>query len=296
MQSLYALFYVLLLSSVSFVTWEQTVSPGQQALTFAGGTAVPEDCPIQLSEASFKAIEHPDRVNRWEIMQQEVKVLNLSTQPIRRAMLGFEQRFPEGGSHTAITGTDLVPTGETYRLIRKHISWNVPNLSHYGRFTVRALAIEFHDGSHWVAPRQFIGIMLQPNLDQHAPIILRVNSDIDIGYQATLTLQREKIVAYRLGVVKDTDEEYEVRLGDWVHLPLDNARSGQVITISGKDAIASLRQKQIFPKAEQVRSLANGKTWRDRGGVAIFIAEVKFADGSFWRQDLHRHELLWGAY
>lgn len=160
-------------------------------------------------------------------------------------------------------------------------------------FTARVLAVEFADGSRWVLPRSFDPFPLNCSLSQQSPVVFAICKSIAPSYQATLRFHTDNVLAYRLGVVKDTMDSFEVRLGEWVNLPQPPAK-GAEIEIKATDENPSVTQDKIFPQEphlfQRKRSVA-----RDlKGGAALFVAEVKFADGKSWAQSLKREDLLWG--
>ena len=99
------------------------------------------------------------------------------------------------------------------------MSYKVYSIRDIGYFTARILAVEFADSSRWVAPRSFDPIPLNCSLSQQSSVVIANCKSIDPSYQATLRFHSDKVLAYRLGVVKDTMDLYEVRLGEWVNLP-----------------------------------------------------------------------------
>jgi hypothetical protein len=110
----------------------------------------------------------------------------------------------------------------------------------------------------------------------------------DDTYSTELWPVEHQIVAYRLGTVKDIPGTFEVRLGKWVELS-EEPRTGSSFIDQG----TSLAPTDLLPKESEVRTLSDGRVMTQSFGVAIFVAEVRFADGRVWRQELTRDALLW---
>ena len=100
-----------------------------------------------------------------------------------------------------------------------------------------------------------------------------------------MQIRDDNLVAYRLGILKD-GPTFEVRLGKWIELT-DQQKRDRTAVDSG-----SLDPDQLF-SAESFERCPRGGT--ELGGVAFFVAELKFADSRIWRQDLTRDGLLWDS-
>jgi hypothetical protein len=96
-----------------------------------------------------------------------------------------------------------------------------------------------------------------------------------------------EIVAYRLGTVKDTPTDFEVKVGKWVEL--SESDRGRGFTDNG----TSLGPDDLLPRESDRRILSDGSVITQSFGVGIFVAEVRFAGGRVWHQDLTREALLW---
>jgi hypothetical protein len=98
-----------------------------------------------------------------------------------------------------------------------------------------------------------------------------------------------KVVAYRLGVVKDTAGDFEIQLGEWVELNDEQTNQRAIFA----DEATSLKAEQIFPRTAYRGFGGPSREIIEWGGVAIFVAELRFADGRTWQQGLTREALLW---
>ena len=155
--------------------------------------------------------------------------------------------------------------------------------------TVRVRGAEFEDGSHWAAPRLSSSPLITAQIvRQRSPLYMRNCNWRNDTYVAELRPVEHQIVAYRLGTVKDIPGTFEVRLGKWVELSEEPDRGNSFV-----DEGASLGVDDLFPKESEVRTLSNGRVMTQTFGVAIFVAEVRFANGRIWRQVLTRDALVW---
>lgn len=275
----------------------QTQEPPQDKMMLVEGLVeTAAGCPVELSEPKCRQPRVITPQDGLKEVHQEVKVENISGKAIRRAIIIFHHDEPSGGSTGHISGTNSIGVGgslifkNTYRIGTK----GKAIVGYSGIFSVTTLAVEFEDGTHWVKPRTANhALTLQSLSSQSAPLIVRRCDKIDEGYQATLLTRSDQVVAYRLGAVKDTPTGFEVRLGEWVTMPETVTPRQTELKISAADPKVSLPQSWLF-KREEVRR--NEVSPPFLAGVALFIGEVRLADGTVWKQNLSRDELLWGLY
>lgn len=276
----------------AFSQSNQQVQPESKRLVIPGSAEIAEGCPVSLSDANFVRLEHSLAKYRFEIVQTEVKIHNLSERKIRRLMIGFEFENSHGGSSSLMHSVDAIGVNENHRVIATNMSIKSNSETDFGYFSAKVLSIEFEDRSHWVAPRSFWVFPLQSYFHQHGPLTVRMCEKIDSSYEATLRFNSDEVMAYRLGVVRDTINGFEVRLGDWVYMPASPAK-GSDLPIKASDENASLTQDRIFPLEEHSILTKSGIVKNLRGGVSIFVAEAKLMDGKIWSQSLKREDLLY---
>jgi hypothetical protein len=131
---------------------------------------------------------------------------------------------------------------------------------------------------------------------QESPLVVRRCDDIDTNYRAVLETRSDQVVAYRLGVVKDTLTSFDVRLGEWIEMPQPSTPNRTEIAVSATDKNVSLPQSWLFKRERIPFDERLGYRGTRPVGVAVFVAEVKLADGTVWKQALTRNELMWGLY
>lgn len=279
------------------IAFAQTQELPQDKILVEGLVETAVGCPLVLSEPKCLWPRVITSQDSPKDVHQEVKIENISGKAIRRAIVIFCHDEPSGGSTGIISGTDSIKVGESllfkgsgYRIGVKGRAIEGYN----GLFSVTVLAVEFEDGTHWVKPRTANHALTWRSLhSQSAPLIVKQCDNIDEGYRATLLTRSDQIVAYQLGAVKDTPNSFEVQLGEWVTMPETVMPRQTELKISAADPKVSLSQSELF-KREQVRR--NEVSPPFLAGVALFVAEVKLADGTIWKQNLTRDELLWGIY
>jgi hypothetical protein len=285
---LFLQFSLLALVAVSPSTMRSQSASKRSVIAGAAETA--PDCPVAASDANFVLLEHSAAEYRFEVVQTEVKLHNVSGRAIKRVQVGFEFEYPEGGLTRNSHSTDVGLAENDSRIFTiTKTSLKSNSIRGVGYFTARVLAVEFADGSRWVAPRSFNPLPLNICLNQQSSVIFATCKGIAPSYQATLRFHTDNVLAYRLGVVKDTMDSFEVRLGEWVSLPQLPAK-GAEIEIRSTDENPSLTQAKIFPQESHLYSVSQNR----KGGVGLFVAEVKFMDGTSWTQSLKREDLLWG--
>lgn len=291
------LLVALCLLAFSSIAFAQTQELSQDKILVEGLVETAAGCPVALSEPKCLWPRVITSQNSPKDVHQEVKIENLSGKAIRRAVIIFRHDEPSGGGTGIISRTDSIKIGEA--LVFKGAGYRIgvkgKAIEGYrGIFSVTTLAVEFEDGTHWVKPRTANHALTWQSLhSQSAPLIVKQCDNIDEAYRATLLTRSDQIVAYRLGAVKDTPNSFEVQLGEWVTIPETVTPRQTELKISAADPKVSLSQSELF-KREQVRQ--NDVSPPFLAGVALFVAEVRLADGTIWKQNLTRDELLWGIY
>jgi hypothetical protein len=243
--------------------------------------------PVRLSDPSYRVVETDSKPKRLQLIGNTVTVENISGRRIRRLHLKFTFAHDNGGSVEGNEAVDRLAVGESRVLGRSILKMSWFASSNDLELTVRPTGAEFEDGSHWAAPRDVKHPLLRETLSQpRSHLIIRQLSWVNDSYEAVLEIGQERVVAYRLGVVKDTPNSFEVRIGKWIDL---KEADGLKFT----DNSVSLSPGQVF--AREIYSLftRGGKEITHPGGVAIFVAELRFANGRIWQQDTSRDALFW---
>jgi hypothetical protein len=260
---------------------ERRVVPGTIA-------AVPAS-PCQLAEPSYGVERSKDAPDKLQINGGAVTVTNISGRDIQQLYLSFT--FKHGGWYGSVENrstVDQLHAGETRVAQSKIIIGGVEGQN--WTLKVTPTGARFTDGTYWAAPRDNRRPLLMECLSQPSSYMRVSNFQwTDNAYQATLRVDNAKVTAYRLGIVKDTTDSFEVRIGRWVDLNDEQTLNHALFT----DESTSLNAEQVFAREAYARPGPQGKEIVDRGGVAIFIAELRFADGRTWRQDTTREALFW---
>jgi hypothetical protein len=270
--------------------------PQDKPILVKGTTETAAGCPVALADARYTFIGQPGQ--ELKKVKPEVKIQNISGQAIRKAIIAFRHndKYGIGRTHEA---SKPIPIGETETHI-SNFSIQYPegtdkaDIVDNSLFTAFVLAAEFEDGSHWVKPRTSdTPLSFQSLGRQEAPLSVRDCSDIDKSYRAKLRLNVEGVIAYRLGVVKDTPDAFEVRVGDWVELPESFKGRGSERVIRATDDVVSLPQHLIFMREKYAINFRFSRPGSIQAGGALFIAEARLPDGTIWKQKLTREDLIW---
>lgn len=288
-------FCLVAFTSISFAHLQD--QPQDDMLLIEGLTETVFDCPVSLSEAKCRRPRIITPQDGLKEVREEVKVENISGKAIRKVIVGFRHDGRNGGMMRIDAPTKTIGNGEevVFKYSYRIGSGDKVIEGYDSVFTVLAIAVEFEDDTHWVKPRTADDPLTLPALHrQPAPLVVRRCDDIDESYRATLLASSDQVVAYRLGMVKDTPNSFEIRLGEWMTMPETIGAPGQAeIKISAADHKVSLPQSWLFKREKVRRNQFSGSFL---AGVALFVAEVKLADGTIWKQNLTRDELLWGLY
>lgn len=285
----------ILIVSVLFLVSLSPTLAGQSSQsverhTVPGAINLVPESPVQMAEPSYTLERAARAPYQLQIVDDAVTVTNTSGRDIRRLMLVFSYKPGAiyGGVESRAAVDQLragesrqVQSGTTIREVSESLGWGL---------TVTPTGAEFADGSYWAPPRDGRRPLLMDYLSQPASYLsVRKFKWTDNAYQAMLQVGNARVVAYRLGIVKDTADDFEVRLGEWVELNDEQTIQRAVFA----DEAKSLTADQVFPREAYRRPAGPGKEVIDWGGVAIFVAELRFADGRTWQQGLTREALLW---
>lgn len=284
---------VLFFCSLSVVYPGQVSNPDEQT-SVAGNTQATTGSPVELSDASYTLLRFKSEASKFQLVAEAVKLRNVSGRAIRRLSLRFVHNHLSysgdvcRGSPTNFAAVDELAAGETRVFTNDRIKMTWFAQTNDLALTVIAAGAEFTDGSHWAALRSEWCPLNRECLSQHAALMSRECKLTDDAYSFLLEVGDAQIVAYRLGIVRDTADSFEVRMGDWIELTDDQRVRGARLVDGGK----SLDSKLIFPRQAYV-STVGGKQISTLVGAAIFVAELRFADGRIWRQDPSREGLFW---
>jgi hypothetical protein len=276
-----------------------SVYPGQVSNPVAGtviegNTQTTTGSPVELSDANYTLLRFKTEGSKFQLVAEGVRIRNVSGRAIRRVTLryvlnhlGYSEDTCRGTDQGFIVVDDLA-LGETRDFTNDRITITWFAQENDLALTVIATGAEFKDGSHWAALRSECCPLSADCLSLRVPLRWRESKLTDDGYSVALEVADPRIVAYRLGIVRDTAESFEVRVGDEIELTDDQRVRGARIVDAGK----SLSSKLIFPRQAYV-STVRGKRITTLVGAAIFVAELRFADGRIWQQDQSREGLFW---
>ena len=280
--------FLLILVSTQFA--RQSQPPAVEHSEHAGTIGFAKGSPVVLSSPAYTVEQTRGARLQWRIVGDTVSVRNKSHRPLRQLILLFEYKM--GGQRGARRSSRSV---YELRAGEMRVVHSTSNIRGYGRvqdwqLTVTVIGAEFVDGGRWAAPRDTArplqsGTLRQPD----SPLLIREFIWTDLGYRAKLQVGNERVVGYRLGIVRDAPGKFEVRIGRWVDLTHEQTSGKQIFA----DDMKSLSAKQIFPPQPCPRSAPQTPEPGERCGVAVFVAELRFGDGRRWEQDLERTALLW---
>jgi hypothetical protein len=255
------------------------------------------DCPVAISDVVCEVDFDSARERPLHVIREELKIENRSNKAITKVFVGIEMDLGPGwakvGSSMEVAG--LIRPGESRTEVRRR-------LTEYGRgrqpwngevpYVAFVIGVEYEDGSHWAASRTYkrplFGRFFQ---DFEAPIRgVTAEWPPNGSYKTKLEMTREDVVGYRLGLVKDTPEEYEVKLGRFVELAKPFPKKGEKVVISDNDERVSFTSEELFPP-----ELYRGREQFVWDGVMLFVAEVRFANGDVWKKSQKREDLLWNV-
>lgn len=247
--------------------------------SFAGG-------PVALSDAWFTIANSDLPHGTLQITGNGVKIQNVSGRTIRTLHLSFAWKLSFTMRVTVVV-YGLAP-GETRDYAGKDTVGELRSDAVDMPLNVMPTGVAFEDGSHWAAPRTQ-SWSLGSHLFQPIPYLMVRDCQVTDGsYRVSIDNVDPRILAYRLGAIKDTPDSFQVSLGRWVDLSevqrdekgsfVDSGQSLNIVQRSSKDGGAMASRDAVGPM---------------ESGLAIFVAALRFADGRVWSQDTRRQELLW---
>ncbi len=126
-----------------------------------------------------------------------------------------------------------------------------------------------------------------------APLRITNCKDLENNPRLKLLVKADNIVAYRLGVLKDTPQEFAINLGAWVNLNASNVAKDKEVEITASANQTGLSPQNIYKQEYFTKYTRLGQPTKIYHGVAVFVAAVELADGTIWQQDLRREFLIW---
>lgn len=289
-------FCLLAFSSIALPQTQEL--PQDKMMLVEGLVETAAGCPVVLSGTKHRRPKILKPQDGLQKVYDQVEIENISGKPLKKVIVAFRHDGPKGGMLRTDSASTAIGVGEKLDFKKSYQigSGDRTTEGYNGVYTALVLAVEFDDGTHWVKPRTADDPMTWQALHlQPAPLVVKKCDDIDGSYRATLLTRSNQVVAYRLGVVKDLPNNFEVRLGEWMAMPEAVTPEQAEIKISATDPKVSLPQSWLF-KREKVRFERLGYPVSQIAGVALFVAEVKLADGTIWKQNLTRDELMWGLH
>ena len=272
--------------------------PQDKMMLVEGLVETAAGCPVLLSEPKYRRPRILTPQDGLQKVYDQVGIENISGKAIRKVIVAFRHDGPKGGMLRTDDATAAIGVGEKLDFKKSYqIGSGDKTIEGYiGVYTALAVAVEFEDGTHWVKPRTTDDPLTWQSLhSQPSPLVVKRCENIDGVYRANLLTRSNQVVAYRLGVLKDFPGNFEIRLGEWMLMPNATTPERVEIIITAGDPEVSLPQAWLF-KRENVRFERLGYPVSQIAGVALFVAEVKLADGTIWKQNLTRDELMWGLH
>jgi hypothetical protein len=200
--------------------------------------------PIELFEARWVA-ETRDGSKTFEAVRHSVRIKNISGRSIRRLNLMFTYRFNECGSvGLGDSIQSLGPNEVRDYYSRADLKISASNLNG-GELLVVATGVDFGDGVYWAPNRRQFEMPVRSCLsNRHSPLMMRNCSFNDGLYAIELEVTDPKIESYVLGMVRDTADNFEVKMGARIALEESQRVRGVHLT----DNCRSVKADQLFPQ------------------------------------------------
>jgi len=244
--------------------------------------------PVRLSDVKYTLTKSASIPGTVRVTGYRIRVDNISGHGIKRLLVSVVWK---GGYEVRMSvAVDSLATGEGRDYVIEDAQIGLAAEMKDVTFTVRPTRAEFDDHSHWAAPRTWSETLgVSPFLDSRSGLRLRQWVLIEGANRIAFDVLDPRIVAYRLGTVRDDpDSDFQVSLGKWVELShLARDERGRYV-----DSGQSLAGNKMLSKAA-AQGTGSDLAPTPESGVAVFVAEVRFDDGRVWSQDTRRDELLW---
>jgi hypothetical protein len=291
MKTSYAVIAIIACLTCVSVSGQATQEPTKR--TVQGTVEVENDCPVALSNVWMEVAENQPPPYRSAIQQEQVEITNRSHRDIKKIGLAIIQEFETGELGIVFPSFANLKTGETRTAVFKgSTKTSFPKLN--ATLKIRVTGVSFADGTRWVPPRStelhlFFCTLRHPD----TPLLIVKCNNLEKDHRFRLSSRANNIAAFRLGVVKDTPQTFAVKLGEWVNLDAATVVKKNEFEIASSANQTGLKQSDFYPFELFTRYTQRGEAMKIRHGVAMFVAEVKFADGTIWKQDLRREYLIW---
>src|SRR5258708_4456431 len=169
--------------------------------SFAGG-------PVALSDAWYTIANSEPKHGTFQMTGNGVKVQNVSGHAIRILHLSFAWKL-SFTMRVSVVVYGLAP-GETRDYAGKDILGELRSDAVDMPLNVMPTGAAFEDGSHWAAPRTQ-SWSLGSRLYQPIPYLMVRDCKVaDGSYRVSIDTVDPKIMAYRLGAIKDTPDSFQV--------------------------------------------------------------------------------------
>jgi hypothetical protein len=275
-------------------TYAGQFEPGEQTI-IKGETRTQQGSPVELSDARYTLSRSKALPTQFKLVDESVRVRNVSGRAIRRLYLRFIHRHESHssdacGEATGISAVDLLAADETrdFTIDYFKYAWFAERNDLF--LTVIPGGAEFRDGSHWAAPRNESCPLVSECLSSaESALRSRECSMAEDSYRILFEVTDPRITGYRLGIVKDMADSFQVLTGEWCELTDAQRVRGARFSDTGQ----SLGPRLILPREAHLSITPDGKLIRSLSGVAVFVAELRFADDRIWRRDTNRPALLW---
>lgn len=283
--SLIALFFSITVLGQAF--------PETQKRTIEGMVVNELGSPVTLSDASMEVIENQSEPNRSSNVHHQVRILKNTDLDIKTVGLIISMEFDSGSIITLPTTVEWKRLNDG-RLSIQNMKMSQPEPLITDRLIFRISGVSFTDGSRWVPPRSDNFLMYASSIrNRNSPARISDYRKIANDYRMKLKFTTDNIVAYRLGILKDTPQEFSVRLADWITIDQSVVSKNKEIEILGSTEMLGFKKEDIFKPESHTRYSRTGQVIKREHGVAFFVAEVRFADGKVWQQNIAREFLVW---
>jgi hypothetical protein len=183
----------------------------------AGEVQNADGSPVKLSEASWVDVSLDESTTAGR--RRSVKVQNVSGRAIRRVNTVFWFRFTECGWAASSHAVDSLGPYETREILnRGSLFFRRPDKA---ELLIVLQGVQFDDGEVWVPDRRQTGPLIFCVLGHYRTrqLLIMQNCTIDAdSYSVLLEVADPKVASYRLGIVRDTADSFEVNIGKQITL------------------------------------------------------------------------------
>jgi hypothetical protein len=288
MPRLIAIFVISLLLVSS--SWAGQERSRRKVIELEGQVQNADGSPVVLSDARF-VVGPEDEADKSARITELVKVRNVSGRAIRKLHVKFVEIMNRCGLGigTTVVG-DLGPDEVRDRV--QH-GYTGDGMSDSGKFKLLVVATgaEFDNGEFWAANRAQWGANVMMNVNKRGSGLNIGTSKFEPGsYTVSMSVRDPQIVSYRLGLVRDAVDSFEVTIGESVMLKQSERTIGAIVI----DQNRSVSDRKLLQSGSLPGALKpTGPCPHFPIGIGVFVAEAIFSDGRRWVQDPGRDALLW---